>query len=174
MLSLYSCADAAELRGDGGAKHLLESSDSSANIPHQNFNSARQGLASIEAHDTCARRTQDREEHAGGALAGLDIARAAPSSAAALEARMGNRGKREFIQVLRLMEVFPETLVADAALDAIQLGAIGVDAVKQLVIAKIERRPANLDLCDYPYLPAPNVKATSAADYAVLVSVRAA
>jgi len=91
-----------------------------------------------------------------------------------LEARMGNRGKREFIQVLRLMEVFPETLVADAALDAIQLGAIGFDAVKQLVIAKIERRPANLDLCDYPYLPAPNVKTTSAADYAVLVSGRAA
>ena len=38
-----------------------------------------------------------------------------------LEARMGNRGKREFIQVLRLMEVFPETLVADAALNAIRL-----------------------------------------------------
>jgi hypothetical protein len=35
-----------------------------------------------------------------------------------LEARMGNRGKREFIQVLRLMEVFSETMVANAALDA--------------------------------------------------------
>jgi hypothetical protein len=33
-----------------------------------------------------------------------------------LEARMGNRGKREFIQVLRLMEAFPETIVASAAL----------------------------------------------------------
>jgi hypothetical protein len=32
---------------------------------------------------------------------------------------MGNRGKREFIQVLRLMEVFSEVIVATAALDAI-------------------------------------------------------
>jgi hypothetical protein len=59
-----------------------------------------------------------------------------------LEARMGNRGKREFIQVLRLIEVFPETLVGAAALDAIRLGAISFDAVKQLVIAKIDHRPA--------------------------------
>jgi len=87
---------------------------------------------------------------------------------------MGNRGKREFIQILRLMEVFPETLVAMAALDAIRLGAVGFDAVKQLVIAKIERRPANLDTGDYPYLPAANVKTTSAADYMVLVSGMAA
>ena len=61
-----------------------------------------------------------------------------------------------------------------AALDAIRLGAISFDAVKQLVIAKVERRPARLDLDDYPYLPVANVKTTSAADYAVLVSGRAA
>ena len=54
---------------------------------------------------------------------------------------MGNRGKREFIQALRL-----KMLVAAAALDAIRLGAISFDAVKQLVIAKVEHRPANLDL----------------------------
>jgi hypothetical protein len=59
-------------------------------------------------------------------------------------------------------------------MDAIRLGAISFDAVKQLVIAKVEYRPANLDLGDYPYLPAANVKTTSAADYAVLVSGRAA
>jgi transposase len=91
-----------------------------------------------------------------------------------LEARMGNRGKREFIQVLRLMEAFPETIVTVASLDAIRLGAVSFDAVKQLVIAKIERRPVNLDLGDYPYLPAANVKTTSAADYMVLISGRAA
>ena len=91
-----------------------------------------------------------------------------------LEARMGNRGKREFIQVLRLMEVFSEVIVAAAALDAIRLGAIGFDAVKQLVIAKVERRPANLDLGDYPYLPVASVKTTLAADYMALVSGRAA
>jgi len=52
--------------------------------------------------------------------------------------------------------------------------AISFDAVKQLVIGKIEHRPAKLDLCDYPYLPAANVKTTSAADYMALVSGRAA
>jgi hypothetical protein len=87
---------------------------------------------------------------------------------------MGNRGKREFIQALRLMEVFPETIVAAAALDAIRIGAISFDAVKQLVIAKVEQTPANLDLGDYPYLPATKVKTTSAVDYMALVSGRAA
>jgi hypothetical protein len=48
---------------------------------------------------------------------------------------MGNRGKREFIQALRLMEVFPETIVAAAALDAIQIGDIGFDAVKQASVS---------------------------------------
>ena len=91
-----------------------------------------------------------------------------------LESRMGNRGKREFIQVLRLMEIFPEPIVDAATADAIHLGAISFDAVKQLVIAKVEQRPAQLDLGDYPYLPAANVRTTSAADYAVLVSGRVA
>ncbi len=87
-----------------------------------------------------------------------------------LEARMGNRGKREFIQALRLIEVFPEAIVAAAATDAIRLGAVSFDAVKQLATARVERRPACLDLSVYPYLPSPTVKTTSAADYAALVS----
>jgi transposase len=91
-----------------------------------------------------------------------------------LEARMGNRGKREFVQVLRLMEIFPESIVTAATTDAIRLGAVSFDAIKQLVITKVERRPARLGLDDYPYLPVANVKTTSAADYAALVSGRAA
>jgi len=91
-----------------------------------------------------------------------------------LESRMGNRGKREFIQVLRLLEVFPEAIITEAALDAMRLGAISFDAVKQLVIAKLERRPVNLDLAAYPYLPAASVKATAAADYMVLLDGRPA
>jgi transposase len=91
-----------------------------------------------------------------------------------LESRMGARGKREFIQALRLLEVFPEAIVTAAALDAIRLGAISFDAVKQLVIAKLERRPANLDLSAYPYLPKASVKTTAAADYMVLLEGRAA
>ena len=91
-----------------------------------------------------------------------------------LEARMGNRGKREFIQVLRLMEAIPMEIVAIAVTEAIRLGAIGFDAVKQIALARIERRPARLDLTAYPHLPKTDVRTTSAADYAVLVPGTAA
>lgn len=91
-----------------------------------------------------------------------------------LEARMGKRGKREFIQVLRLTEVFAETVVVAAALEAIRLGAIRFDAVKQLAVARIENRPARLDLSAYPYLPAANVATTQPADYLALLSKEAA
>ncbi len=91
-----------------------------------------------------------------------------------LEARIGNRGKREFIQVLRLMEVFPEAAVAAAVTDAIKLGAPGFDAVKQLILCRIEQRPPRLDVTAYPYLPKASVGLTRAADYAALMSGRAA
>jgi hypothetical protein len=91
-----------------------------------------------------------------------------------LEARMGSRGKREFIQVLRLMEVFDKELVAQAVKDAIRLGAAGFDAVKQLILCRVDRRPARLDLTAYPYLPKPNVGATRAADYTALLQGAAA
>jgi hypothetical protein len=87
-----------------------------------------------------------------------------------LESRMGNRGKKEFIQILRLMEVFEEEIVAAGVVQAMQLGAISFDAVKQLVLARIEQRPARLDLVRYPYLPTAEVRATAAADYAALLS----
>ena len=82
---------------------------------------------------------------------------------------MGNRGKREFIQVLRLMEAMPQAIVTAAATEAIRLGAIGFDAVKLIAPARLERRPARLDLAAYPHLPRPAVSTTSAADYATLV-----
>ena len=91
-----------------------------------------------------------------------------------LEARMGNRGKREFIQVLRLLEIATKEVVATAVVEAIQLGAIGFDAVRQIVLARIERRPARLDLAAYPWLPNTVVRSTRAADYAVLLEEQAA
>jgi hypothetical protein len=91
-----------------------------------------------------------------------------------MEARMGNRGKREFIQVLRLMEAIPKEVVAHAVAEAIRLGAIGFDSVKQIALARIERRPARLDLNAYPHLPKTSVKMTSPADYAVLIPGTAA
>ncbi|WP_443211405.1 Mu transposase domain-containing protein, partial [Sphingobium sp. ba1] len=86
-----------------------------------------------------------------------------------LEVRMGNKGKREFIQVLRLLEAMPMEVVTFAVKEAIHIGAIGFDAVKQIALARIERRPARLDLEAYPHLPRMEVKTTRAADYASLL-----
>ena len=58
-----------------------------------------------------------------------------------LEARFGPRGKREYIQVLRLHEDFPARQVAAAVRDAVKRRVIGFDAVKHLLLARIERRP---------------------------------
>jgi hypothetical protein len=82
-----------------------------------------------------------------------------------LEARMGKQGKREFVQVLRLMEAFKIEEVTAAVRDAIARGAIGFDAVKHLVLCRIERRPPRLDMTIYPYLPRATVATTSARDY---------
>jgi len=87
-----------------------------------------------------------------------------------MEARMGKQGKREFVQVLRLMEVFPLDEVAAAARDAIARGAIGFDAVKHLILCRIERRPPRLDMTVYPYLPRANVAMTSAKTYLDLLT----
>jgi transposase len=87
-----------------------------------------------------------------------------------LEARMGKQGKREFVQVLRLMEVFRADEVAAAVRNAIARGAIGFDAVKHLVLCHIERRPPRLDMTVYPYLPRAHVAMTSAKTYLGLLT----
>ena len=87
-----------------------------------------------------------------------------------LEARMGKQGKREFVQVLRLMEAFRADEVAAAVRDAIARGAIGFDAVKHLVLCRIERRPPRLDMTVYPYLPKATVATTSARSYMALLA----
>jgi transposase len=87
-----------------------------------------------------------------------------------LEARMGKPGKREFVQVLRLLEVFELEVVAAGVRDAIARGAIGFDAVKHLVLCRVERRPPRLDLTSYPDLPRATVATTSARSYMDLLS----
>ena len=87
-----------------------------------------------------------------------------------LEARFGPRGKRDYIQTLRLLEDFPEHQVTAAVQDAVKRRLIGFDAVKHLLLARIEKRPARLDLSRYPHLPQPFVAATQAVDYAALLA----
>ena len=86
-----------------------------------------------------------------------------------MEARLGKKGKREFIQVLRLAETFALTEVAQAIDDALRIGTISFDAVKHLLLCRIERRPARLDLENYPHLPTAEVATTAAADYLSLL-----
>jgi transposase len=87
-----------------------------------------------------------------------------------LEGRMGKRGKREFVQVLRLLEVFHPDDVLAGVREAIAHGVIGFDAVKHLVLCRIERRPPRLDLTIYPYLPRATVAMTSAKAYLGLLT----
>jgi hypothetical protein len=54
--------------------------------------------------------------------------------------------------------------------DALRLSAIGYDAVKHLVLCRVECRPPRLDLDVYPYLPRARVRTTSAASYMSLLS----
>lgn len=87
-----------------------------------------------------------------------------------LEARMGKNGKREYVQVLRLLESFEMDHVHGAVRQALDLGAVGYDAVKHLVLCRIERRPLRLDLDIYPYLPRARVQTTKPASYMSLMS----
>ena len=61
--------------------------------------------------------------------------------------------------MLRLLEDFPERQVTAAVRDAVKRRLIGFDAVKHLLLARIERRPVHLDLSRYPHLPQPFVAA---------------
>ena len=87
-----------------------------------------------------------------------------------MEARMGAAGRREFIQVLRLMENFHQHQVEQAVSEALRLSAISFDAVKMLLLARLENRPARLDLTFYPYLPAATVGTTDPRAYLGLIA----
>ncbi len=84
---------------------------------------------------------------------------------------MDQRGKREFVQVLRLMENFRKQEVHSAVRDALRLGAISPDSASgHLVLCRIEGRPPRLDLELYPYLPRATVAKTSSRDYMTLLA----
>src|SRR6266849_5416588 len=87
-----------------------------------------------------------------------------------LEARMSKPGKREFVQVLRLLEVFQFEDVLAGVREAIARGVISFDAVKHLVLCRIERRPPRLNLEVYPYLPHATVATTLAKTYLSLLA----
>ncbi|MCP4168545.1 MAG: IS21 family transposase, partial [Chloroflexi bacterium] len=86
-----------------------------------------------------------------------------------LEARQGKTGKREYVQVLRLLERFEMETLHAAIKDALKLGAISFYAIKHLVLCRVEHRPPRLDLDVYPFLPRTNVATTSVSSYMSLL-----
>jgi len=107
-------------------------------------------------------------------LAGWQLPESFATLRRLLEARLRKHGSREYVQVLRLMETFAMAEVTRAIEDALQLGTISFDAVKHLLLCRIEQRPPRLDMENYPYLPLAQVRMTQASDYmALLVEVTA-
>ena len=103
-------------------------------------------------------------------LAGWDLPPAFHTLRRLMEARMHKAGRREYVQVLRLLETFELEDLHAAVKTALRLGAVGFDAVKHLVLCQVEKRPPKLDLAGYPYLPRATVATTSAASYMCLMS----
>ena len=107
-------------------------------------------------------------------LAGWDLPPEFQTLRRLMEARMIKGGRREYVQVLRLLETFELDDLHAAVKAALRLGAVGFDAIKHLVLCRVEKRPPKLDLDVYPYLPRATVARTSAASYMCLVSGDAA
>jgi hypothetical protein len=68
------------------------------------------------------------------------------------------------------MEAFRIEEVTLAVRDALARGALSFDAVKHLLLCRIERRPPRLDMTIYPYLPKAVVATTSAKAYLGLLT----
>ena len=107
-------------------------------------------------------------------LAGWDLPPAFQTLRRLMEARALKAGRREYVQVLRLLESFGLEDLHAAVKDALRLGATGFDAVKHLVLCRLEKRPPKLDLDVCPCLPKAAVGRTSAASCMCLLSEDAA
>ncbi len=107
-------------------------------------------------------------------LVDRDLPKAFQTLRRLMEARMLKAGRREYVQVLRLLESFDLDDLHAAVKTALRMGAIGFDAVKHLVLCQVDKRPPRLDLDVYPYLPRASVATTSAASYMCLMSGDAA
>ena len=87
-----------------------------------------------------------------------------------MEARHARQGRREFVQVPRLLESFDLPVLCAAMRVALQKRVIAFDAIKHLVLCQVERRSARLDLSLYPCLPRAKVTTTRPSNYMALLS----
>jgi hypothetical protein len=79
-------------------------------------------------------------------LQGWDLPEEFPTLRRLMEGRMARHGRREYVQVFLLLESFELADLHAAVKQALQLGAIGFDAVKHLILCRLERRPPRPDL----------------------------
>jgi transposase len=91
-----------------------------------------------------------------------------------IESRLKKGGQLEFIQTLRLLEVYSITELEIAIEEALRLQTISMDAVKLLVASLREKLIPNLDLEEYPHIPNIQVHKTKASDYMCLLRGSAA
>lgn len=71
---------------------------------------------------------------------------------------------------MRLLERYEAEALHLAVRDALRMEVISFDAIKQLVLCRVERRPPRLDLDVYPFLPRTNIATTSASSYMSLLA----
>jgi len=103
-------------------------------------------------------------------LQGWELPKAFETLQRILELRSAAAGKREYVQVLRLLEQFDMETVHGAIKDALLRRAISFDAIRHLVLCRVQRRPDRLDMSLYPFLPRTNIQTTRAASYTGLLS----
>ena len=132
----------------------------------------REGMVFDPLHYLALLEQKARALDQAAPLAGWELPECFARLRRLLEARLNKGGKREYVQVLRLLETFSLPEVEAAVLDALHLGTLGFDAVKHLLLCRIERRPPRLDLDNYPHLPLADVQTTQATDYMALLVTR--
>ncbi len=93
--------------------------------------------ARLRGHDETIGQRMERDLDQAAPLQGWDLPDEYRTLRRLLEARMGRRGKREFVQALRLLETFSHQEVHHAVQDALRLGAISFDASKYLLLCRM-------------------------------------
>lgn len=83
---------------------------------------------------------------------------------------MGIKGRREYIQVIRLLETFTMGQVEHAIIQAHQMGVIEVCAIKHILLRTIQECPEILDMSEHPDIPLASVQATDVCAYLSLLS----
>lgn len=89
-----------------------------------------------------------------------------------LEQRSGKEGKREYIRVLRLLETYSLEQLENGVKDALKLGVFNIESIKHLLLCRLDKRPPDLNMKEYPHLPNVSVQMTRSQDYGQLLGAR--